>query len=205
MKYFEAFEILFSVLYAVVYGGLGGLASVATRVVLEDINRLILIPREAYRAASGFSLSGLRAVTVKMFKKETPPLVTLFAELIFFLLFGVGFLLLSYFALDGELRLYMLLLVVVSYAVCSHTVGKIFERAFRELYRRAYFLLLLFLSFALVPIKYLVSSIYIMALLPILRYIRGLWRRLHHRLLVNIKLKMTAREIEKCAKLLKKE
>ena len=107
MTFYTLYEILASTLHAAIYGASFALLIVFANVILKEFARLIAVPREI------FCYSG------KIFERPNPTFKLkrggkarriskgIFVFLSVFL-FTLGFILLSYYSLDGSIRLYML-------------------------------------------------------------------------------------------------
>lgn len=189
MKYFELSEIILSIAYAVLYGAFGGFVSRAVRVVIEDINRLLFILPISYSSAYPFSLKSLKCRARGLSAKGAPFALYAVIDALFFLLFGIGFFVLSYYANDGQIRFYMLAAVFLSFMISERSLGRIFERAFRSVYGKAYFIFLVFLSLALLPIKLSFSIINSRLIAPAAGYLELMYHKKMHANIVNKKLK----------------
>lgn len=189
MKYFELSEVVLSIAYAILYGAFGGLVSRAVRVILEDINRLLFLFPISYSSAYPFSIKALKRRAKGLSSKCAPFAVYTVLDALFFLIFGIGFFILSYYANDGQIRFYMVAAVFLSFLISERNLGRMFERAFRAVYNKAYFIFLVFLSLALLPIKLSFSIINRRLIVPVARRFRLLCRKKMHAIIVNKKLK----------------
>lgn len=64
--------------------------------------------------------------------RVVPPCVNRITDFFFFLLFTIGFLLVSYIFLDGEVRLYMLGVVLICFCLSRHSIGVVAGFAVRR-------------------------------------------------------------------------
>ena len=189
MKYFEISEIFLSFIYAAFYGAIGGLISRAVRVIAEHINRILFIFSDAYACASCASLDLVRDRALKSRKRRAPRAVCVAGDLLFFFFFGIGFFVLSYYSIDGEVRLYMLVSVLFSFIICEKIIGRWFGRAFGALYDKAYLILLFFLSLLLLPLKLAVAILNKRVVIPAIGILRRAYFRWAHKNIANRKLR----------------
>lgn len=136
MKGFTLAEIFESVLSALIYGG-----------AFEVLCRILSIFSFALWAVVEAPIFSLREAIVKRRRKPTPSLFKsfltlareLFCSIILIFkvtLFTLGFILLSYYSLDGELRLYMLILAFISRYLVSLLIPDRFITGVRNLVYR---------------------------------------------------------------------
>ena len=189
MKYFEATEIFFAALCAFGYGAVSGVLLCVTRILCSDINRLLHLPHLAYINASPFSVARIRKSAYADSLKSTSRVVFEICEMIFFFIFGVGFIIISYMMLDAEIRVFMLLLAAFGFVLSKATVGRFALMVLESAYKKIYFMALIFLVILLIPIKGTVAIIYKRLISPLMLAFKGLIAKNIHKTFVKKKLK----------------
>ena len=189
MKYFEISEILLSVIYAVFYGAIGGLASKGAGMAAERINQILFIFPDAYACASRASLHLVRDRALKSQKRRSSRAFCVAVDILLFFCFGVGFFVLSYYAIDGQLRLYMLVSVLFSFFICEKIIGEYLERAFSVFFDRVYLVLLFFVSLLMLPLRLSVSVLKKRVINPAIGFFRRAYFAWSHKNIAKLKLK----------------
>lgn len=123
MMSFTMAEILLSILYALIFGVGFSLFAVLMLIVRE----IVLVFGRMMEMAVDFEKL-LPLPTVKNMKINQAPgrLITV----LWVIFFSLGFCLLSYLSLDGEIRLYMLILAFASFYLSKFVFFNIFSRLF---------------------------------------------------------------------------
>lgn len=139
MTHFTLSEIFSSILSALIFGALLAIALIAASVIYRQLFKLKLLPKAIF-LYDGSLMSAKSAITYTekaKVKKYTKALHEFYA---FFrvVLFSSLFLLLSYYALDGAFRIYMLIvslgaLFSVKYLL-THTFVPIAEKVFETVF-----------------------------------------------------------------------
>ena len=138
MMGFSGREVLLSCLYAIAFG-------VGYYLILEAFRML----SRFCKALPRMIRLEVKSVKNYMNRKTEGSFFTFFSVFLFFL----GFLLLSYFALDGQLRIYMLILSTAVYFLLDFTFSAILEDAFSRLLAVALFIIIL-------PVRKIAKFIY---------------------------------------------
>lgn len=124
---FEKSELLLSVLMAVAYGAGFSVLLCAVDIILGSISA---IPRLFREVIVFDSIMPPPRFKKDCFELRRGPIYIFLA----FMLFAVGFCLLSYVSLDGEIRLYMLILSFASFYLSKIAFFDFLRRAFLRLY-----------------------------------------------------------------------
>ena len=131
MIYFSFRSIILSIIYALIYGAIFGFVINFIKQIPLMLKYIVSIPK-----ALIIYTGPLNSVTyVKKYKKK-PNVISRLYVFFSIIIFSLGFLFLSYYAIDGELRLYLLLFSFLGIkASCSF---------------------ILFINFTLLPFKKLI-------------------------------------------------
>ena len=143
-------EILFSMLYAAVFGG--GFAAFIScfNVISSAMATLPLIIKEIFVFEKIFSPPRFSEVDVKT-KKGV--IFTIFS----ILLFALGFSVLSYISLDGQIRIYMLILSSAVFYLSKITFLDIFARLILAVFKWILSLLSIVLRVLVYPLVFFVK------------------------------------------------
>ncbi len=151
MMTFTSQEILLSVLYAIIYGCFFALLLSA----LLLIKGVIKGGRESLISVIRFDKIFPLPSFSQIQASENPGAFLSAASII---LFAVGFSLLSYFSLDGEIRLYMLILSFASFYLSKFVILGIFKKIFTRLIRLIFIALSFVLRIFILPLRDIVSA-----------------------------------------------
>ena len=120
---FTGEEILYSVLYALVYGAGFALIYRFVSLLFRMLKSIPSICSDALFSKDNFKFNN----TFDYVKKQNVGAIYRFLSVI---AFALGFILLSYLALDGEIRLYMLILSTASVYLVNLAFSVVFNRLF---------------------------------------------------------------------------
>lgn len=105
MIYFTYTEIILSLIYAVLYGVLFGCSYQLIRSVVPLVKMVLEIPRESLAYGTSIFRKRKRINFEAKTKNKLVGSVSVFSAII---AFSIGYILLCYYTLDGQLRLYLL-------------------------------------------------------------------------------------------------
>lgn len=151
MIYFEDFEVFSSVIHALIYGLLFALfyfSALATKKVIY-----ITIP--ALKSIVIYKKPIYKTEIIKKSTDNDKDEGALFV-FIFTLAFFLGFTLLSYYSLDGQFRIYMLLFSLASFLISNLASKKYLIPAFEFLLKRILALTVVFLRIIILPLRFLI-------------------------------------------------
>lgn len=131
--YFEQSEILLSVISATLLGIIFAFFCIFIRLIYRELYRLFLSLKEAVFYERIFA-----RVKLCELKKTTPRLLLSIGAFLQTLTFGVLYILISYYSLDGALRAYTLVLALIFYLLVdkflSRKIFLLFERIFSPIF-----------------------------------------------------------------------
>lgn len=167
MIYFSLSKVIFSIFHALIYGILFGFICSVFKYIPPVLKNIIIIPK------SLIVYSG--PISSYRFIKNRDKKATAFGNLaVFFkiVLFSLGFILLSYYSLDGEARFYLVVFSLIGVKL-SRILSVLLYALLLPIKRILYFLLI-FLRIILYPLKIIVYFIlkkYIIALSKLEKHI----------------------------------
>lgn len=135
MMTFSAEEIFSSVIFALAYGAIFAVIFSLTVVLKEILAVSFAMLKSSLRYDKIFPLPSLKNVKISNKSGALISVVSIF-------LFAVGFSLLSYLALDGQLRLYMLILSFASFYLSKIAFSDIFSRVIFFAFRISFILII---------------------------------------------------------------
>ena len=154
MRYFTLTDILRAILCSSFLGFIMGGIYKSLSTLIFCIYRLLTVIFAVFKSRSILSLREQASI-----KPHSTGGGKNAYDFVFFIVFGVSYILLCYIALDGVHRLYVLLPAILTFFVSKCTLGSIFEKAVFGLYALAYFItfnLLFVFSYPLrIVIRYL--------------------------------------------------
>lgn len=151
MMTFSAGEIFSSVVYALIYGIAFAMMLSVIKAIKEGIYASLEYLKNISKNDRIFSLPSLKRVN---FMHRTGAV----AHALSILLFAVGFSLLSYLSLDGQIRLYMLILSFASFYLSKIVFFDFLNKAIGFILSSAFFLLCPLVRMLIYPVKLLVRS-----------------------------------------------
>ena len=120
MIYFTAEEVFNSIIYAALYGGGFAVFYVLVTFLSEEFIMIKYILKSSGKYDNFFRIpESLKCGNTKA--EISDPLAAIL-KFSFILLYGVGFILLSYFSLDGTFRIYLLAITLISYWLVCFTL-----------------------------------------------------------------------------------
>ena len=150
MSGFSYSEILFSVCSAIIYGFVFSFFCCIVDNILCFAKNLLTIPRMVASYEIIWRKPGyLNFKTIK--NGRVYIILRIF-------LFAIGFMLLSYLALDGQVRLYMLALSSASYLVSKIAFFGFFEGILFWIFDKLFLFFVIFLRFTSFPFKFIVAK-----------------------------------------------
>ncbi len=153
MKFFDLWEVLLSLIWAIAYGAICGVGyEIISLTVLSFKDVLAALPR-AMRLAERPSYKNSKELALSKDKKILSGPTLIVADCIFSIASGVGFLLLIYALMDGMLRLYMLISACAMCIACQRLFSKGLKGILRGAFIKAYTVTIFLLSIALYPLK----------------------------------------------------
>lgn len=147
MMTFSEAELISSVVYALIYGILFACLLSATQLVKEILLNIKTIGREMLMVEKIFPLPRFRNMKIQRDLGAGLSVLSIF-------IYAIGFSLLSYLALDGEIRLYMFLLSFASFYLSKFVFFEFLTNVFLKFFR----LLLILLSFAVRPVFFIIKK-----------------------------------------------
>lgn len=117
MTFYSLYEILASTLHAAIYGLAFALFTVLANATSKELARLIALPREIF-CYNGKILEMPNLSFVFKSNGKTQRISKGIFVFLSVFLFTLGFVLLSYYSLDGSIRLYMLAISIIV-MICS--------------------------------------------------------------------------------------
>ena len=178
MIYFSFYEILKALVAFFVLGCLfGGFYNCMGHLILF-FKELILIPKSSYLKYKKIPYK------YKKTRQNSFSNITLFfIDFIFIFIFGISFILLSYIVLDGDIRMYSLLLVFIGYVLSLKVLGAFFPVLISKLSNIIIIILKKLFFIILYPLFFLCDNI-IKLISPIIKIITNRYKILKFRLLV---------------------
>lgn len=146
MIYFSFREILLSVGYAALYGVITALIFVSFLSLKGLLSDLRAYSREIISYERVFSSIKAKRSEGEV---ELSAAATFFAIIFFFL----GFILLSYHALDGEIRIYMLIVVFASFYLSKIAFLSVFQKVIIRFFRFVLYVLIVILRLVIMPFR----------------------------------------------------
>ena len=152
MMGFSAREVLLSVVYSVAYGAA---YSLIYKTLEFLINLIFVFPEYLCTQLREEKIISLISIKGKIKGRKNGPIFTFFSTLTYF----TGFLLLSYFSLDGDIRLYMLILSSASLYIFNLTFCDFWHKILTTLFDIVFALLFAALRLVILPIKSLAACL----------------------------------------------
>ncbi len=152
MMGFSGREILLSVLYAFIFG-LG--YSLFYQLILISFETLKSLPRLAREILGSEKIFPSPSIKKEIKDRKFGAVFAFFSVFLFF----VGFLLLSYLALDGQLRLYMLIISSASFYIFNSAFFVVLSNAFILLFDCLIFIFSTALRIIILPFRRLVLTV----------------------------------------------
>ncbi len=166
MQYYTSQQIFLSVLYSLIFGVCFGMFSSLVSVILEYIETLLNLPRLI------LTYSSEEKGPLTLFK-EKPKLIysegrakEVIKDFIVTLSFGISFSVLSYIAVDGELRLYVLLIALITSYFSNKIPGKGFRWLCVKLFYGICTVTVFIVSIILYPIRQILRFLTAKVLAP---------------------------------------
>ncbi len=157
MTYFTALETLLSMFSAAVFGLIFSVLDIILKILTVEMRHVMNIKEHLFSKSNIFKIPKKKEETV--FKGSGG---RLFGEVGAFLkcvIFVIGFILLSYYALDGAIRLYLLVSAVFFFyvlrGVCNKTLFRIMDSIFVFLYG----LIIVLMRIAMLPFMYTIKAL----------------------------------------------
>ncbi len=158
MRYFTLNEIFNSIISALIYGGIFEFICIFCSALYALAALFLALPVKAFFYKGRIFCTVYPEQYLADGKRVDIPL-KLIASTLGVLLFSLGYLLLSYFALDGELRLYTLLIALLSGYALRVAVRPYVLRIFTFLLTRIFALLVILLRILTYPLRSLLIRI----------------------------------------------
>lgn len=155
MRYFSNSEILFSLIYAINYGILSGGFYKSALCLFRWLKELLKLPIIIWKSSNPFGFMLKKDRQNNEFNRIKNNLF----DFAVFMLFGILYIILCYYTLDGVFRIYMFIFTALSFFISKNTLGAFFERLINLIFSPLYklsFWLLYFLTF---PIKRLFGAL----------------------------------------------
>ena len=143
---FSMYELLLGAFNSLIYGFCFGVILLFFDVICKQSSKFIIHLRNAFKFKKGET--GTRKPSKSIDNKNSS--LVAFLKVISF---SLGFLLLSYYSLDGEIRLYMLLLSLFSLKTSNKFSLCFIEPALNKICTLFYRVLLLFFTAILFPVR----------------------------------------------------
>ncbi|MBE6643893.1 MAG: hypothetical protein E7612_00780 [Ruminococcaceae bacterium] len=160
MKFFTVYEIFISIILSAATGFLYGGFFCASENILIFLKKIISI---FHISISVISKKEEKRFLERIFEYRKFNLTVIertVLDFLFFTLFGVGFIILSYVTLDGYIRLYLIFLTLLFFFISCKFFRKIFVVVFDRILGIIYNIFLLCVSIALFPLYKLLKFIF---------------------------------------------
>ena len=151
MIYFKTSEIIFSVYASAILGIVFGLIYSSSLETLSYLKKFLALPYQSAKNAVNFSPKRIFIISFEKNNTKIGKIGKNVYEFLIFTVFGCLTILLSYIALDGVFRLYVLLIIGLFLIISKRTLGNLSEKFLRKIYSCSYFILLFLTSFTLIP------------------------------------------------------
>ncbi len=122
MKFFEFSEVILAIVSSFIFGVLYGGIYSSFNVVTEGIIKILKIPQVVFLS------SNIKALQDNKYQTNKSVIIINVCDFLFFLFFGLGYILLTYIMLDGIFRFYMFVFCILGFWISQKTLGTIFER-----------------------------------------------------------------------------
>lgn len=192
MKYFDTHTLLFAAVLYVLYGTVCGTLYPFRDRVRSVVAAVLYLPRAVYLTARHPSLKTARGQAMACIGGRFPVLRHI-NDFLYVFLCGIGFLLLTYVALDGVFRVWCLVLYLFPLFVCRYTVGRWLGRAADGillcLYTAVYYSAGLLAS----PLVFLLHTAYVHVCRPIFHAVKHRFLRTRSRRIMAKKRKKIRR------------
>jgi len=123
MIYFSFSEILLSILHALLYGVIFGSVYHVIRSLIFIIKSLVRFPKDVLFYNKLFFFCGCGIITIKSNENKFIGAAKAFLETV---IFTLGYILLMYYAVDGEVRVYLLLFSLLGLKLSFVSKGVLF-------------------------------------------------------------------------------
>lgn len=198
MMYFTFREMLVALLSYLAFGFFAGWVYECLRCLFADIGLLFAVVPAAWKSALLRDKGEREAVFRKATDKELPPVKREICGFVFTLFFGVTFLLLTYLALDGVFRLYMLAAALFSFAVFEKLLGIPSRKLALAGFSRVLRVLFVLLHLVFFPMRVVLRFFGRYLLSPICEKVRDLVLRIRNGILVKRKISEWQKSLNLC-------
>ena len=164
MRYFTDLEILRSICLSILFGIFLSCLYVMSRGICHIAKKILALPCNVLKLVSKFTLRKLKTLTYSDNIISKNCKVNHVYDAIIFSIFGILYVLHTYVTLDGEFRLYILLISVFSFYLFTRTAGNILYLTFKRVFEYIYSCGLLLFGVAILPmyktLKFITLIIY---------------------------------------------
>ena len=160
MKFFSSTEIFNSMFFSVLLGVFFGCIYKSSLCILCAIKKTVLIPFDSFRLSLNLTLNNVKNICNARSCMKIKLIEQFFFEGVIFSLFGLFAILASYVFLDGVLRFYIILTIVIFFIISVKTIGKGFEIMIEKTFGKIYFFELLVFSSIFFPVAKIILFVY---------------------------------------------
>lgn len=152
MIYFETSEIIFSIYTSAILGLVFGFIYSSSLETLGYVKKFIYLPFQSAKNAVNFSIKRIFIISFEKNNSKIGKVSKNLYEFLIFTIFGCITILLSYVALDGVFRLYVLVIIGLFFILSKRTLGNLSEKILKLIYSCMYFITSLVISAMMIPI-----------------------------------------------------
>ena len=144
MMHFSMTEVLWSLIYALIFGGCFFLFYIAAVVLKSECKRITTLPRLIIKYDKIFEKQAIN-------KSRTDCSLGAVTKASLVILYSLGFVLLSYYALDGCVRMYLLFLSITTFLFLKIVLEDIILRFIKSVFDSVFYLILILFRIAVFP------------------------------------------------------
>ncbi len=152
MIYFKTSEIIFSIYSSAILGVIFGILYSSSLETLGYLKKFISLPFQCLKNARKFSVKRIFIISFEKNNTKISKISKNIYEFLIFTLFGCFTIILSYIALDGVFRLYVLVIIGFFFMISKSTIGNFSRKTLSLIYSCIYFTLSFILTPPLIPI-----------------------------------------------------
>jgi hypothetical protein len=146
-------EIFKSVISSIFFGALFGAAYRISNVIFVFLHKLLFIFYDSLKLAGNISKENLKEAVENRKKRGASEITKNVLDFFFFLIFGIGTIILTYAVTDGIFRLYVILTVILFFFVSKELVTDKISLIIDKLLNKLHKTILLFFAVLVSPIR----------------------------------------------------
>lgn len=151
MKFFTVFEIARSLYLSVLFGVCLACIYTASDTFLIAVKRVVSLPGDIIRVSQNYSLQNIKNLSSCNINGNKATKVNNVYDSILFLIFGMLLIIHFYVVLDGIFRIYVLIIVILSFLLFKKTFGRFFSLIIEKIVSYIYGTLLLCFGLVALP------------------------------------------------------